>query len=97
MYTCSATGHPDSPEYTWTHWYWSPVTEQHSGTGAHYTIMPIGYHTLECAAAYSAPSYCNSPGYTATCRANTTVRTFGEYIYTCIIFCLHTYSIRYEP
>jgi len=80
-YNCSATGHPDSPEYTWTHWYWSPVTQDFSSTGATYTITDIGYHTLECATAYSTPSYCNRPGYTATCRSNITVKIFGEYIH----------------
>jgi len=83
-YTCSATGHPDPPVYTWTHWYWSPVTQQFPGTGTTYRIDPIGFHTLQCATTYSAPSYC--PDYTAECSSNMTVRTFGKDIYTCFIF-----------
>ena len=82
MFTCGSTGHPDPVSYTWTHWYWSPGTAETTSTGPTYDVNAIGFHTVQCAAEYSAPSYCDD--YSDFCRANHTVQIFREYARTCL-------------
>ena len=75
MFTCSSSGHPNTADYTWTHWYWSHTDTAVTSTAVDtYSIADIGFHTVQCAATYFAPSYC--PDYSAHCYSNITLRTF---------------------
>jgi len=70
-FNCSATdGHPGQPSYNWV--------ELESGTiqlpGALYTVQGDKYHWLQCAAKFS---HAHCPDYSAACRSNITVKSFG--------------------